>query len=132
MKKVMVFVTVLTMVAFVFGCMAVAQKTTTTPARPALAPEVMTFATDDKTKITLEEEVNTFGDLEVGSQVDVAYNKVADKNIAVTVEIVEGTRKGTRPVSNPTVSTDNSTHRSFSGEIVKIDREAKTFNVKGE
>lgn len=135
MKKVMVFVAVPTIVSFVFGAMAVAQKTTTTPAEPALAPKVetfsgaivnidpvaktfdvkgkvpvkgqkeekvMTFATDDKTKITLWKEVNTFGDLKVGSEVDVAYNRLADKNLAVTVNFVVHMRdRGSHPITKP-------------------------------
>jgi len=38
MKKVMIFVAVLTMVAFAFGAMAAEQKTTTAPAKTAPAP----------------------------------------------------------------------------------------------
>ena len=143
MKKVMVFVMVLTIVTFVFGAMAVAQKTTTTPAEPAPVPKVekfsgaivnidpvaktfdvkgevtvrgnkeekvMTFATDDKTKITLWKEVNTFGDLKVGSKVDVRYNKLADKNLAVAVNFVVHMRdRGSHPISKPGVSDPLST-----------------------
>jgi hypothetical protein len=130
MKKVMVFVAVLTMVAFVFGAMAVAQKTTITPAKPAPAPKmekfrgtivkvdamaktfdvkgkvtikgkeeekVMTFATDDKTKITMGKEVKTFADLKAGMNVFVEYKKLTDKNLALTVKITGGTRSP-RPV----------------------------------
>jgi hypothetical protein len=119
MKKMIVLVAVLTMVAFAFGAMA-QQKTTPAPAKPAPAPKlekfsgtiatidamaktfdvkatvtvkgkkvekVMTFATDEKTKITKGKETKTFADLKAGMGVTVEYNKVADKNIAVTVKI---------------------------------------------
>lgn len=48
MKKIMVFVAVLTMVAFAFGAMAAEQKTTTkpapAPAKPAPAPKMEKFS----------------------------------------------------------------------------------------
>lgn len=135
MKKIMIFVAVLTMVAFAFGAMAAEQKTAApapaktapAPAKPAAAPakpapapkmekfsgaiaavnalaktfdvkkmvtkkgkkeeKVMTFATDDKTKITKGKEVKAFADLKAGMDVSVAYNKLADKNLATAVKI---------------------------------------------
>ena len=114
MKKVMIFVAVLTMVAFAFGAIA-AEKAKTTPAPKvekfsgAIAKvdavaktfdvkkmvtvkgkkeeKVMTFATDDKTKITKGKEVKASADLKVGMDVAVEYNKLADKNLALTVKI---------------------------------------------
>jgi hypothetical protein len=110
MKKVMIFVAVLTMVAFAFGAIATG-KTKTTPAPKVekfsgaiatvdalaktfdvkkmvkKAEKVMTFATDDKTKITKGKEVKAFADLKVGMEVAVGYNKLADKNLALTVKI---------------------------------------------
>jgi hypothetical protein len=44
MKKVMIFVAVLTMVAFAFGAMAAEQKTTTAPVKPAPAPKIEKFS----------------------------------------------------------------------------------------
>jgi 2-oxoglutarate dehydrogenase E2 component (dihydrolipoamide succinyltransferase) len=49
--------------------------------------KVMTFATDDKTKITKGKEVKAFADLKAGMDVSVAYNKMADKNLATAVKI---------------------------------------------
>jgi hypothetical protein len=114
MKKVMIVVAVLTMVAFAFGAIA-AEKAKTTPApkvekfNGAIAKidavaktfdvkkmmtvkgkkeeKVMTFATDAKTKITKGTEVKTFADLKAGMDVAVEYNKLADKNLALTVKI---------------------------------------------
>jgi hypothetical protein len=116
MKKFMIFVAVLTMVAFAFGAMA-QQKTTTTPAKPAPAKpapapkiekfsgaiakvdgptksfdvkkkdKVMTFATDAKTKITKGKEVKAFADLKVGMDVTVEYTVEMGKNIASAVKI---------------------------------------------
>jgi hypothetical protein len=134
MKKVMIFVAVLTMVAFAFGAMAAEQKAAPAPAKAAPAPakpapapakpapapkiekfsgaisavnaiaktfdvkkmvtvkgkkeeKVMTFATDDKTKITKGKEVKAFADLKAGMEVSVEYNKLADKNLATAVKI---------------------------------------------
>ncbi len=117
MKKVMVFVAVLTMVAFAFGALA-AEKTA--PAKPAPAPKmqkfsgaiakvdgpaktfdvkkmvtvkgkkeekVMTFATDAKTKITKGKEVKAFADLKAGMEVTVDYKVEMGKNLAVDVKI---------------------------------------------
>jgi hypothetical protein len=114
MKKVMIVVAVLTMVAFAFGAIA-AEKAKTTPApkvekfNGAIAKidavaktfdvkkmmtvkgkkeeKVMTFATDAKTKITKGTEVKAFADLKAGMDVAVEYNKLADKNLALTVKI---------------------------------------------
>ncbi len=44
MKKVMIFVAVLTMVAFAFGAMAAEQKTTTAPAKTTPAPKMEKFS----------------------------------------------------------------------------------------
>jgi hypothetical protein len=49
--------------------------------------KVMTFATDDKTKITKGKEVKAFVDLKAGMDVAVEYNKLADKNLATAVKI---------------------------------------------
>jgi hypothetical protein len=114
MKKVMVFVAVLALVAFAFGAMA-AQKT-----KPAPAPKmekfsgaiakvdamaktfdvkkmvtvkgkkeekVMTFATSDKTKITKGKEVKAFADLKEGMDVTVAYKVEMGKDMAEVVKI---------------------------------------------
>jgi hypothetical protein len=114
MKKVMIFVAVLAMVAFAFGAMA-AQKT-----KPAPAPKmekfsgtiakvdgpaktfdvkkmvtvkgkkeekVMTFATSDKTKITKGKEVKAFADLKDGMDVKVEYKVEMGKNMAEVVKI---------------------------------------------
>jgi hypothetical protein len=115
MKKVMMFVAVLTMVAFAFGAIA-AEKAKTAPApkvekfNGAIAKidavaktfdvkkmvtvkgkkeeKVMTFATDEKTKITKGKEVKAFAELKVGMDIaKVEYNKMADKNLALTVMI---------------------------------------------
>ena len=111
----MIFVAVLTMVAFAFGAIA-AEKAKTTPAPKvekfsgAIAKidavaktfdvkkmvtvkgkkeeKVMTFATDEKTKITKGKEVKAFAELKVGMDIaKVEYNKMADKNLALTVKI---------------------------------------------
>jgi predicted dinucleotide-utilizing enzyme len=118
MKKMIVLIAVLTMVAFAFGAMA-QQKTTPAPANPAplklekfsgtiakvdaLAKtfdvkktvtvkgkkeeKVMTFATDDKTKITKGKETKAFADLKAGMSVSVEYKVEMGKNIAVAVKI---------------------------------------------
>jgi hypothetical protein len=114
MKKVMVFVAVLAMVAFAFGAMA-AQKTKTAPAPKmekfsgaiaAVNPlaktfdvkkmvtvkgkkqeKVMTFDTTDKTKITKGKEVKTFADLKEGMNVKVEYKVEMGKNMAEVVKI---------------------------------------------
>jgi hypothetical protein len=49
--------------------------------------KVMTFATDDKTKITKKKEVKAFADLKAGMDVTVAYKVEAGKNLAVDVKI---------------------------------------------
>jgi hypothetical protein len=116
MKKVMIFVAVLTMVAFAFGALA-AEKAKTAPA-PAPKMEkfsgaiakvdgpaktfdvkkmvtvkgkkeekVMTFATDAKTKITKGKEVKAFADLKAGMDVKVEYTVEAGKNMASAVKI---------------------------------------------
>ena len=114
MKKVMMVVAVLTMVAFAFGAIA-AEKAKTAPAPKmekfggAIAKidavaktfdvkkmvtvkgkkeeKVMTFATDAKTKITKGKEVKAFADLKMDMEVAVEYNKLADKNLALAVKI---------------------------------------------
>ncbi len=114
MKKVMIFVAVLTMVAFAFGAMAAEQKPAPAPAKTAPAPapkmekfsgaiakvdgpaktfdvkkkdKVMTFATDAKTKITKGKEVKAFADLKAGMDVNVEYTVEMGKNTASAVKI---------------------------------------------
>ncbi|MCJ7664431.1 MAG: hypothetical protein MUO24_09345 [Desulfobacterales bacterium] len=115
MKKVMIFVAVLTMIAFAFGAMAAEQKTTTAQAPKikkfsgaiasvnAIAKtfnvkkmvtvkgkkeeKVMTFDTDGKTKITKGKEVMAFADLKAAMDVKVEYNKLTDQNLATAVKI---------------------------------------------
>ena len=110
----MIFVAVLTMVAFAFGAIA-AEKAKTTPAPKvekfsgAIAKidavaktfdvkkmvtvkgkkeeKVMTFATDAKTKITKGKEAKAFADLKMEMDVTVEYNKLPEKNLALTVKI---------------------------------------------
>jgi xylose isomerase len=110
MKKVMIVVAVLTMVAFAFGAMAVA-KVKTTPAPKvekfsgaiatidAMAKtfdvkkkmkkeeKVMTFAIDEKTKITKGKEVKSFADLKEGMEVFVQYKVEMGKNMASAIKI---------------------------------------------
>jgi hypothetical protein len=114
MKKVMIFVAVLTMLAFAFGAMA-AEKGKTAPAPKmekfsgAIAKidgpaktfdvkkmvtvkgkkeeKVMTFATSDKTKITKGKEVKAFADLKEGMDVKVEYKVEMGKNMAEVVKI---------------------------------------------
>jgi Cu/Ag efflux protein CusF len=106
MKKMILLVVMLTLVAFVSGVMA-QQK----PA-PAAAPaktekfsgaiknvdamaksivvakgkESKTFVADEKTKITKGKEALKFEDLKAGMNVSVGYNKEMDKNVAVTIK----------------------------------------------
>jgi hypothetical protein len=112
MKKVMVFVAVLTMVAFAFGAMA-AEKAKTAPA-PKMQKirgiivmidaraktfdvktvkgkeegKVMTFATDQLKKIEVvkTQKKRTFADLKEGMDVSVEY-KAEAKNQAIVVWI---------------------------------------------
>jgi hypothetical protein len=114
MKKVMVFVAVLAMMAFAFGAMA-AQKTKAAPApkmhklsgaiakvdEPAKTFEVkkvvtvkgkkeekvMTFATSDTTKITKGKKTLTFADLKEGMHVAVEYKAEMGKNTAEAIKI---------------------------------------------
>jgi hypothetical protein len=130
MKKVMVFVAVVAMVAFAFGAMA-QQKATTAPAKttaPAMAKmekfggaiakvdamaktfdvkkgkgkkeKVMTFATTDKTKIMKGKEVKAFADLKAGMDVFVEYTVEAGKNVAAMVKIASP-KGGAKPAAAP-------------------------------
>ena len=113
MKKIVLVVAVLTMVAFAFGAIAAEQKAAPAPkvkkfsgaiakvdavaktfdvkkmvtVKGKKEEKVMTFATDDKTKITKGKDVKAFADLKAGMDVAVEYNKVADKNLAAAVKI---------------------------------------------
>jgi hypothetical protein len=121
MKRMIVLVAVLTVVAFALGgVMAAEQKPAPTTAKPAPAPKlqkfsgkvgmvdavaktfdvkatitvkgkkeekVMTFATDEKTKITKGKEAKTLADLKEGMAVSVEYKVEMGKNIAATVKI---------------------------------------------
>jgi hypothetical protein len=127
MKKMILLVALLTLVAFVSGVMAAtpapAPKPTATPA-PASAPapekpkpakiekfsgaiekidemakaidvkgkvkkedKTLTFATDDKTKITRGKDTLSFADLKKGMSASVEYQKVGDKMTAVAIKV---------------------------------------------
>jgi Cu/Ag efflux protein CusF len=117
MKKLMLLVVLLTLVAFVSGVMA-QEKAKTAPPKPAAAPapklekfsgvidkvdemakvvvvkgkvkkeeKTLTFAIDDKTKITKAGKDMPFSDLKAGMNVAVGYKKEGDKNIAATIKV---------------------------------------------
>ena len=113
MKKLILLVALLTLVAFVSGVMA-QEKAKTAPAKPAAAPapklekfsgdiktvdgvaksiviakgkEEKTFATTADTKITKGKETLKFEDLKAGMNVSVEYKKEADKMIAGTIKV---------------------------------------------
>jgi preprotein translocase subunit SecB len=44
-------------------------------------------------------EVKTFADLKVGLKVEVKYNKLVDKNLAVTVKIMVSSQRGAEVVA---------------------------------
>lgn len=115
MKKSILLVVLLTLVAFVSGAIAAAppKAAGTAPAPAAPAPkakiekfsgevktvdamakslvaakgkEEKTFVTDDKTKITKGKEALKFEDLKAGMNVVIEYKKDGDKNIAATIK----------------------------------------------
>jgi len=49
--------------------------------------KTLTFATDDKTKITRGKDTLSFADLKKGMNVSVEYKKVGDKMIAVAIKV---------------------------------------------
>ena len=112
MKKIIVLVSLLTLVAFVFG--AIAQPKPSPAAAPAPAPmkfsgtiakvdemgkmidvkgkvkkeeKTMTFAIDDITKITKAKAEMKMADLKEGVKVSVEYKKEGDKMIAMAVKL---------------------------------------------
>jgi uncharacterized alpha/beta hydrolase family protein len=122
MKKMILLVVMLTLVAFVSGVMAQQKPAPEKPAAaPAPAPKpappakmekfsgaiekvdemakaidvkgkvkkepkTLTFATDDKTKITKGKETLSFADLKNGMHVSVEYKKDGDKMVAVAIK----------------------------------------------
>jgi len=117
MKKSILLVVLLTLVAFVSGAIAAAPpKAATTPAPAAPAStkpakvekfagdiksvdamaksivvakgkEEKTFAIDDKTKITKGKEALKFEDLKAGMNVAIGYKTEMDKMMAVTIKV---------------------------------------------
>ena len=112
MKKLILLVALLTLVAFVSGAMA-QEKAKAAPAKPAAAPapkmekfsgeiktvdamaksivlakgkDEKTFATTADTKITKGKETLKFDDLKAGMNVSIEYKKEMDKNIAATIK----------------------------------------------
>lgn len=120
MKKLILLVALLTLVAFVSGAMA-QQTPAPAPAKPAAAPakeekpkiekfsgviekvdevaktidmkgkvgkveKTLSFATDDKTKITKGKDTLSFADLKKGMDVSVEYKKDGDKMVAVAIK----------------------------------------------
>jgi len=115
MKKSILLVVLLTLVAFVSGAIAAAPPkaagTAPAAAAPAAAPklekfsggiksvdamaksivvakgkEEKTFVTDDKTKITKGKEALKFEDLKAGMNVSIEYKKEMDKNVAAAIK----------------------------------------------
>jgi Na+-transporting methylmalonyl-CoA/oxaloacetate decarboxylase gamma subunit len=125
MKKMILLVVLLTLVAFVSGVMAATPAPAPKPAAsPAPAPKpvapektklekfsgaiektdemvkaidvkgkvkkeekTLTFATDDKTKITRGKDTLSFADLKKGMSASVEYQKVGDKMTAVAIKV---------------------------------------------
>ncbi|MGA2464356.1 MAG: hypothetical protein ABSH06_08400 [Thermodesulfobacteriota bacterium] len=123
MKKMILLVVMLTLVAFVSGVMAQQKPAPEKPAAaPAPAPKpaapaklekfsgaiekvdeiakaievkgkvkkeekALTFATDDKTKITKGKETLSFADLKKGMNVSVEYKKDGDKRVAAAIKV---------------------------------------------
>jgi Cu/Ag efflux protein CusF len=112
MKKIIVLVSLLTLIAFVFG--AIAQPKPSPAAAPAPAPmkfsgkiakvdemgkmidvkgkvkkegKTMTFAIDDMAKITKGKAEMKMADLKEGTMVSVEYKKESDKMIATAVKL---------------------------------------------
>ena len=125
MKKIVILVSVLTLVAFVFGAMA-QPKPTPAPAKPATTPapapapaekpkmekfsgtigkvddmakmsdvkgkvkkeeKTLTFAVDDKTKITKAKAELKLADLKEGMTASVEYKKEGEKMIATAIKV---------------------------------------------
>jgi Cu/Ag efflux protein CusF len=113
MKKLILLVALLTLVAFVSGAMA-QEKAKPAPAKPAAAPapklekfsgdiktvdamaknivvakgkEEKTFATTADTKITKGKETLKLEDMKAGMNVSVEYKKEMDKMIAGTIKV---------------------------------------------
>jgi len=116
MKKTVLMVVLLTLVAFVSGAIAAAppkggaEKTVSPPpsalekftgdiksvdagaksivvTKPGKVPEDKTFFVDKATKITKGQAHLKFEDLKAGMNVVVEYKKDGDKNIAVTIKV---------------------------------------------
>jgi len=108
MKKTILLVALLTLVAFVSGAIATAPPKATTPAPVKLekftgdiksvdavaksivvvkGKESKTFIVDDQTKITKGKDALTFADLKAGMNVVIEYKKDGDKLIAVTIKV---------------------------------------------
>jgi Cu/Ag efflux protein CusF len=111
MKKTVLLVVLLTLVAFVSGAIAAAPPKgagTTPPPPPKLekftgdiksvdavaksivvvkGKESKTFIVDDKTKITKGKDALTFADLKAGMNVVIEYKKDGEKLIAVTIKV---------------------------------------------
>jgi Cu/Ag efflux protein CusF len=110
MKKAILLVVLLTLVAFVSGAIAAAppKAGTTPPPAPKLekftgdiksidavaksivvakGKEEKTFATTADTKITKGKDALKFEDLKAGMNVVLEYKKDGDKNIAVTIKV---------------------------------------------
>ncbi len=116
MKKAILFVALITLVAFVSGAMAQGKPATTAPAAPASKPEPAaklekfsgdvknvdaaaktiviakgktekTFVMDDNTKITKGKETVAPADLKAGMNVAVEAKKEGDKLIASTIKV---------------------------------------------
>jgi Cu/Ag efflux protein CusF len=117
MKKMIILVTLLTLVAFVSGAMA-QQKSTSTKTATAEKPKLkkfsgviekfdemaktievkgkakkeqktLTFAIDDKTKITKAKAALTLADLKEGTHVSVQYAKDGEEMVAVAIKVSE-------------------------------------------
>ena len=113
MKKLILLVALLTLVAFVSGVMA-QEKPKPTPGKVAAAlgkfagviakvdeaakaidvkmkagkeEKTMTFTIGDTTKITKAGKDTPFSDLKAGMAVSVDYKKEGDKNIAATIKV---------------------------------------------
>jgi Cu/Ag efflux protein CusF len=108
MKKMILLVALLTLVAFVSGVMAQPKPAPAPPEKPklekfsgdiknvdAVAKSIVvakgkvekTFVVDDKTKITKGKDTLAFADLKKGMNVSLEYNKVGDKLIAVAIKV---------------------------------------------
>jgi hypothetical protein len=117
MKKMILLVVMLTLVAFVSGVMAQPKPAPAKPAStaaPAAAAKLekfsgaiekvdekaievkgkvkkeektLAFATDDKTKITKGKETLSFADLKKGMNVSVEYKKDGDKMVAAAIKV---------------------------------------------